>query len=626
MEEGASAEEELDLCWDDDDLSALPELDEATLLRKLHERYDRGRIYSYVGDILIAINPFRRIPLYDDKHHELYNRMDSMQDVAPHIFAIGDCAYRALCVTGSDQVVVISGESGAGKTETAKHLIRHVLQVCHSTHSDIGDQILKVNPLLESLGNAGTVMNKNSSRFGKFLRLHFTHQGTITGASLAHYLLEKSRVVQQNKSESNFHIFYQLMAGLSVEQKGRLGLTEYRDFKYLNNSGTSVDLPSQSQLRDQFDELQQAMSIVGFEESDINGLVSSIAAILHIGNLSFTDKSDKAKLLNPDLLSHVASLIGVDSAQLLAALTLQVTVACGETIKRFNTKKQAIEFRDSLAKLIYSCIFEWVISLLNTMLSPEGIDVKSSTTSIDGKTSAAPPEPSPELGDADITKVAESRRAPDICVLDIFGFENFSYNSFEQYCINIVNEQLHYYFNQCIFAWELQEYAREGIHGADGVSYTNNQETVQLFFGKPLGMLALLDEESKLQKATALTLCSKFSHNCKSHPSFVKSKQQSRPLFAIMHYAGKVDYDASSFLSKNQDTISDAIISCLQESSNEFIQTAINTHTKNQALYSGEMPKNVGNVLLKCEIPAFQVSSKSILSGGSKRLPDHQDS
>lgn len=581
---------------DDDDLASLPKLDEQILLNRLAKRYVDQKFYTSVADILVAVNPFKELPIYSDEYARKYTNLRHRKSQRPHVFAIADFAYRSLRSSGTDQVCVISGESGAGKTETSKLVLQHLLTISRSAHSDLQSQIIKVNPLLEALGNARTVMNTNSSRFGKYLQLHFNEQGVVTGASLEHYLLEKSRVVSHSPGEQNFRIFYLLFAGLNDSTKKRLSLGQPSSHRYLSTGDECCTLFDDElcRMEKQFKEVVSCMSIVGFDESDINRIFSCLAAILHIGNLRFTPSSlDHAVLGDKDRLTFVATLLGVEAKQLVLALTTQVSVACEETITRFCNMVQANEFRDSMAKSIYTRLFSWVVKQLNATLSPE-----DAVIGMDG-----------------CYQQMDSVRFADISILDIFGFENFSNNSFEQFCINVANEQLQFYFNQYIFAWELDEYRKEGITVEKLVSFRTNQEVIELLFGKPVGMFNLLDEESKFHRSSPLSLIQKFNQHCASNSHFEKSRQTSQPFFIIKHYAGPVKYNAAGFLDKNRNALPSLILQCLQSSAEPLIGTLFEEAAESAA---ESQAANI-NVLLSCT-PALKAVKVSRVV--SKRVRD----
>eukprot|EP00117_Sycon_ciliatum_P019794 scpid7575/ scgid4248/ Myosin-IIIa len=577
-----------DVSSQDDDLALLPNLDEKILLEKLQKRYGEDVIYTYVGDILIAVNPFKSMTIYGNEVCEKYQNVKQRSKLPPHVYAIGDHMYRSMRTSLVDQVCVISGESGAGKTETAKLLVRQVLHVSRSVHPDLQAQILKVNPLLEALGNARTIMNNNSSRFGKFLKLHFNANAVVTGASIAHYLLEKSRVVTQNEGERNFHIFYLMFAGLTSEEKEKYELHEASDYKYLfnaNSGNSKIANRELAQMKVFFKEVTDAMKVVGFDDEDYTNIFNLLAAILHLGQLNFTgSRGGQAEFTNKDVLLLVAQLLCLEPAELAKALTIQVTVTRGETIRKPNTIEQASEFRNSFAKFLYGHLFSWVVKSLNLMLSPSALSQA-----------------------AQLLHESDTFRGTDICILDIFGFENFKVNSFEQFCINVANEQLQYYFNQHIFRWEQEEYAKEGISPPGTFVFADNKPIIELFFAKPLGMFNLLDDETKFPRASAKTLVEKFNEHCDKNTHYVKSRQSRDPAFGVKHYAGLVTYNCESFLIKNRDALSVGLLECIKTSKNDLIQ-AIVTET------DAEGEKTNPQILLDCQSATQAMRNSRIVS------------
>eukprot|EP00117_Sycon_ciliatum_P037611 scpid11134/ scgid4248/ Myosin-IIIa len=448
--------------------------------------------------------------------------------------------------------------------------------------------LLQVNPLLEALGNARTIMNNNSSRFGKFLKLHFNANAVVTGASIAHYLLEKSRVVTQNEGERNFHIFYLMFAGLTSEEKEKYELHEASDYKYLfnaNSGNSKIANRELAQMKVFFKEVTDAMKVVGFDDEDYTNIFNLLAAILHLGQLNFTgSRGGQAEFTNKDVLLLVAQLLCLEPAELAKALTIQVTVTRGETIRKPNTIEQASEFRNSFAKFLYGHLFSWVVKSLNLMLSPSALSQA-----------------------AQLLHESDTFRGTDICILDIFGFENFKVNSFEQFCINVANEQLQYYFNQHIFRWEQEEYAKEGISPPGTFVFADNKPIIELFFAKPLGMFNLLDDETKFPRASAKTLVEKFNEHCDKNTHYVKSRQSRDPAFGVKHYAGLVTYNCESFLIKNRDALSVGLLECIKTSKNDLIQ-AIVTET------DAEGEKTNPQILLDCQSATQAMRNSRIVS------------
>eukprot|EP00053_Salpingoeca_punica_P002789 m.39490 g.39490 ORF g.39490 m.39490 type:complete len:1302 (+) comp11781_c0_seq1:532-4437(+) len=499
-----------------DDLASLTTLDEASLNNALADRYSRKIPYTYVGDVLVAVNPYEQLPLYSSDIAMQYKQA-SRATLPPHIFAIADAAFTTCFQTSQSQVCVISGESGAGKTESTKYLIRHILDLAPSVNPALHKRILQINPVLEAFGNAATVMNHNSSRFGKFIDLRLTRQGSIGGATLSHYLLEKSRVVQQSSHERNFHVFYYMLHGLSPAAKKalQLGTEGVLDFRYL--AANSRPTPANEGARS-WNELQAALADMQLSAQEIESITKIMTGILLLGNTSFTETAnEEAQLKEAKHVDRASAVWQIDPDKLInAMLKFPVTIR-GETIEKNNNARQASETRDAAAKAVYGRFFAWLVQRVNGSLFP---------------------------GDADI----------NIGLLDIFGFENFTQNSFEQLCINLANEHLQAFFNKHIFQRELQEYEKEGISRLN-VEFIDNTPLLQMITGRPLGMLAILDEESRLQSSTDNTLRIKFQATLGKQPLFRALPSG----FVVVHYAGEVEYEVEHMIAKNRDPLPELI-------------------------------------------------------------------
>ncbi|KAL8165045.1 UNVERIFIED_CONTAM: Myosin-IIIa, partial [Gekko kuhli] len=575
---------------DVDDLAMLEVLDENTVTEQLQKSYAKDQIYAYVGDILIAINPFRNLDLYSTKHSKLYIRAKRTAN-PPHIFAVADIAYQSMVTYNSDQVTALVCEAKFGtsldcvrkiiimnsvliftfsalsfleKVEQGRHKVPifwfsslRFLEGDHpkdSAHGEMAnnrtlqEKILQVNNLVEAFGNAGTIINDNSSRFGKYLEMKFTSSGTVVSAQISEYLLEKSRVIHQAVGEKNFHIFYYIYAGLAEKKKlAHYKLPENKPPRYLQNEllRTVQDFMNNSFYKSQFELIEQCFKVIGFTMEELGSVYSILAAILNVGNIEFSSvvtehMIDKSIISNPTPLENSASLLCIQADELQEALTSHCVVARGETIIRPNTMEKATDVRDATAKALYGRLFSWIVNRINVLLKPD--------TCLNG-----------------------SDEGLNIGILDIFGFENFKKNSFEQLCINIANEQIQFYFNQHVFAWEqvrigirvnvLQmlpemlvlgaardhleicsgtenEYLYEGVD-ARVIEYEDNRPLLDMFLQKPMGLLSLLDEESRFPRATDQTLVEKFEDNLKSK-YFWRPKRVDLT-FGIYHYAGKLD-------------------------------------------------------------------------------------
>ncbi|XP_052813336.1 myosin-IIIb-like isoform X3 [Mya arenaria] len=535
-----------------DDLTQLEVLDEESIVAQLFTRYSQNIIYTYIGDILLAVNPFHQLSIYMSETSRRY-RNAAKGDNPPHIFAIADQAYQMMVHQKKHQCIVISGESGAGKTMSANFLVQQLTQLGKAPNRDLEERILQVNPLMEAFGNARTVINDNSSRFGKYLEMFFTVTGVVTGAKITEYLLEKSRVIFQAPNEQNFHIFYYVHDGLPAEDKNhKYNLKENASFRYINDhTNSSPDVVTLSANRVKFKAIQHCFDIIGFKHEEVSSIFGVIAAILHIGNIDFVEKSSQThsgvhgvEMADKGLTDIVAGLLGLESKDLVEVLTTSGMVARGEVIIRENTHSEALDVRDAMAKSLYGRLFSWIVNKINILLQPDKKVYKEDSLSIIG-------------------------------LLDIFGFENFPSNSFEQLCINIANEQIQYYFNQHIFAWELQEYENEGVDGS-AVTFVDNRPLLDMFLVKPLGLLALLDEESHFPKATDWTLVEKFHQNIKSS-HYSRPKATASLTFIIDHYAGSVKYDCTGFLDKNRDRLPGEVGNLLRTSDNSVVKSLFQT-------------------------------------------------
>ncbi|XP_032090939.1 myosin-IIIa [Thamnophis elegans] len=528
-----------------DDLATLEILDENTITEQLEKSYARGQIYTYVGDILIAVNPFQNLDLYSTKHSRLYMGAKRTRN-PPHIFAMADTAYQSMVTYGSDRCIVISGESGSGKTQSSHLLVQQLTILGKANNKTLQGKIIQVNNLLEAFGNAATIINDNSSRFGKYLEMKFTSKGTVVSAQISEYLLEKSRVICQAGGEKNFHIFYYIYAGLAEKKRlDHYKLPENELPSYLQNELLTPvqEVLNNTSYKSKFSSIEQCFKVIGFTMEELECVYCVLAAILNVGNIEFSSEVteymiDKSIISNPMPLENSASLLFIQANKLQEALTSHCVVTRGEKIIRPNTMEKAIDVRDATAKALYGWLFSWIVNHINVLLKP--------TTALSG-----------------------SDKGLNIGILDIFGFENFKKNSFEQLCINIANEQIQFYFNQNIFAWEQNEYLNEGID-ARIIEYEDNKPLLDIFLQKPMGLLSLLDEESSFPQATDQTLVEKFEDN-------LKSKYFWRPkridlTFGIYHYAGQVLYNVNGFLAKNRDTLPDDIILLLRSSQNHLIR------------------------------------------------------
>ncbi|KAL0279116.1 UNVERIFIED_CONTAM: hypothetical protein PYX00_000736 [Menopon gallinae] len=539
-----------------DDLAALDQLTEDVIVEQLKSRYERNQIYTYIGDILIAVNPFTCLGLYTDLEQRKY-RGRARSDNPPHIFSVAGATYQALIHHRTPQAIVISGESGAGKTESANLLLKQLVYLGKAPNRTLEERILQVNPIMEAFGNARTGINANSSRFGKYLDLILTGSGKVTGARVSVYLLEQSRVVQQPDGERNFHVFYYLYDGL--ENEGRLhefflGPEIRKRHAYLTQD--SEDEYSKKSNVEKFRQLKASLALIGFKAEEVDTVYRILSAVLHLGDVVFgevatDDNTDnKSRIIDDVPLRKVSRLLGVEDSELLEALTSSSVVTRGETITRNNSVGESGAARDATVKGLYGRLFDWLVNQVNGLLS------------------------CPCAGSEPLS----------IGLLDIFGFENFPKNSFEQLCINVANEQIQYYFNQHIFTWEQQEYMSEGIP-VDLVEFSDNRPVLDMLLSRPLGLLALLDEESRFPRSTDASLIDKFHANIKSK-YYIRPKSNAL-CFAIQHYAGRVIYKADGFLEKNRNFLPPEIIQLLRSSTFETVRYLFQCPiTKTGNLYS----------------------------------------
>uniref|UniRef100_J3N3L0 Myosin motor domain-containing protein n=1 Tax=Oryza brachyantha TaxID=4533 RepID=J3N3L0_ORYBR len=468
-----------------DDLMQLSYLSEPSVLYNLQYRYSQDLIYTKAGPVLVAVNPFKKVPLYGNEYINAYR--NKTKD-SPHVYAIADSALREMKRDEVNQSIIISGESGAGKTETAKIAMQYLASL--GGGGGIEYEILQTNPILEAFGNAKTLRNDNSSRF--------------------------SRVVQSAVGERSYHIFYQLCAGAPASLRDKLNLKKVDEYKYLKQSCCySIAGVDDAQM---FRTVTEAMSIVHISKEDQDNVFAMVSAVLWLGDVSFTviDNENHVEIVVDEAAEMVARLLGCSIEDLNLALSKRHMKVNNENIVQKLTLSQAIDTRDALAKSLYASLFEWLVEQINKSLS-----------------------------------VGKRRTGRSISILDIYGFESFDRNSFEQFCINYANERLQQHFNRHLFKLEQEEYVEDGIDWAK-VEFEDNQNCLNLFEKKPLGLLSLLDEESTFPNATDLTFANKLKQHLNNNSCFRGERGKA---FAVHHYAGEVAYDTSGFLEKNRDLL-----------------------------------------------------------------------
>ncbi|XP_025122133.2 unconventional myosin-VIIa isoform X2 [Bubalus bubalis] len=523
-----------------EDMIRLGDLNEAGILRNLLIRYRDHLIYTYTGSILVAVNPYQLLSIYSPEHIRQYTNK-KIGEMPPHIFAIADNCYFNMKRNSRDQCCIISGESGAGKTESTK-LILQFLAAISGQHSWIEQQVLEATPILEAFGNAKTIRNDNSSRFGKYIDIHFNKRGAIEGARIEQYLLEKSRVCRQAPDERNYHVFYCMLEGMNEEQKRKLGLGQATDYNYLA-MGNCVTCEGREDSQE-YANIRSAMKVLMFTDTENWEISKLLAAILHLGNLQYEDRTfenlDACEVLFSPSLATAASLLEVNPRDLMNCLTSRTLITRGETVSTPLSREQALDVRDAFVKGIYGRLFVWIVDKINAAIyKPPSQEVKNSRRSIG--------------------------------LLDIFGFENFAVNSFEQLCINFANEHLQQFFVRHVFKLEQEEYDLESIDWLH-IEFTDNQDALDMIANKPMNIISLIDEESKFPKGTDTTMLHKLNSQHKLNSNYIPPKNNHETQFGINHFAGIVYYESQGFLEKNRDTLHGDIIQLVHSSRNKFIK------------------------------------------------------
>ncbi|XP_057564714.1 unconventional myosin-IXb isoform X4 [Hippopotamus amphibius kiboko] len=508
---------------DFDDLCNLPELTEENLLKNLKHRFLQQKIYTYAGSILVAVNPFKFLPIYNPKYVKMYENQQ-LGKLEPHVFALADVAYYAMLRKHVNQCIVISGESGSGKTQSTNFLIHCLTALSQKGYaSGVERTILGAGPVLEAFGNAKTAHNNNSSRFGKFIQVNYLESGIVRG---------------------NYHVFYYLLLGVSEEEREEFQLKQPEDYFYLNQHNLKIE--DGEDLKHDFERLKQAMEMVGFLPATKKQIFSILSAILYLGNVTYkkraTGRDEGLEVGPPEALDTLSQLLKVKREILVEVLTKRKTVTSNDKLILPYSLSEAITARDSMAKSLYSALFDWIVLRINHAL----------------------------LNKKDME---ESVSCLSIGVLDIFGFEDFERNSFEQFCINYANEQLQYYFNQHIFKLEQEEYQSEGISWHN-IDYTDNVGCIHLISKKPTGLFYLLDEESNFPHATSQTLLAKFKQQHEDNRYFLGTPVM-EPAFIIQHFAGKVKYQIKDFREKNMDYMRPDIVALLRGSDSSYVRELI---------------------------------------------------
>ncbi|XP_066114820.1 unconventional myosin-Ia isoform X2 [Saccopteryx bilineata] len=517
-----------------EDLVLLEPLEQESLLKNLQLRFENKEIYTYIGNVLVSVNPYQQLPIYGSEFIAKYQNY-TFYELKPHIYALANAAYQSLRVRDQDQCILITGESGAGKTEASKLVMSYVAAVCGKGEqvNSVKEQLLQSNPVLEAFGNAKTIRNNNSSRFGKYMDIEFDFKGSPLGGVITNYLLEKSRVVKQLKGERNFHIFYQLLAGASAQLLKALKLErETSGYAYLNQDVSRVDGMDDAS---NFKAMQNAMTVIGFSEEEIRQVLEVTALVLKLGNVELSDEfqangTPASGICDGRGVREISEMVGLNSEELERALCSRTMETAKEKVVTALNVIQAQYARDALAKNIYSRLFNWIVKRINESI-----------------------------------KVGTGKKKKVMGVLDIYGFEILEDNSFEQFVINYCNEKLQQVFIEITLKEEQEEYEREGIPW-EKVDYFDNGIICNLIEHNQRGILAMLDEEclrpGVVSDSTFLAKLNQLFHKHAYYESKVTQNAQRQydhtmglSCFRICHYAGKVTYNVNSFIDKNNDLL-----------------------------------------------------------------------
>ncbi|WEW59305.1 class II myosin [Emydomyces testavorans] len=553
------------------DLTLLSKVSNEAINENLKKRFEHGEIYTYIGHVLVSVNPFRDLGIYTDQVLESYRGKNRLE-VSPHVFAVAEACYYNMKAYKENQCVIISGESGAGKTEAAKRLMQYIANVSGGTDSSIQhtkEMVLATNPLLESFGNAKTLRNNNSSRFGKYLELQFNSVGEPVGATITNYLLEKSRVVGQIKNERNFHIFYQFTKAAPQSYRDSFGIQQPQSYVYTSRS-QCFDVAGIDDAAD-FNDTLEAMRIIGLPQAEQDNIFRILSAILWLGNMQFAeDDHSNASITDQSIIDFVAYLLEVESERVKKALTQRIVETArggrrGSVYEVPLNTVQATAVRDALAKALYFNLFDWIVERVNASLTAKGAVTNT------------------------------------IGILDIYGFEIFERNSFEQLCINYVNEKLQQIFIQLTLKTEQEEYAREQIKWTP-IKYFDNKVVCQLIEDKrPPGVFAALNDACATAHADSGAADQTFVGRLNflsQNPNFESRQGQ----FIVKHYAGDVAYAVEGMTDKNKDQLLKDLLNLVNSSANSFLHTLfpnqVNQDDKRRPPTAGDKIKASANDLV----------------------------
>lgn len=555
------------------DLTLLSKVSNEAINDNLKKRFEGAEIYTYIGHVLVSVNPFRDLGIYTDHVLDSYKGKNRLE-MPPHVFAIAESAYYNMKAYSDNQCVIISGESGAGKTEAAKRIMQYIASVSGEQSGDIKkikEMVLATNPLLESFGNAKTLRNNNSSRFGKYLQIYFNSTGEPVGADITNYLLEKSRVVGQIANERNFHIFYQFTKGASRQYRELFGIQKPETYVYTSRS-KCFDVDGIDDVAD-FQDTLNAMNVIGLSQAEQDDIFRMLATVLWIGNIQFQeDQSGYAVVADQSVVDFAAYLLEVPPEQLVNAITIRIlTPRNGEVIESPSNPAQATATRDALAKAIYSNLFDWIVERVNKSLK------------------------------------SRQATANTIGILDIYGFEIFEKNSFEQLCINYVNEKLQQIFIQLTLKAEQEEYTREKIQWTP-IKYFDNKVVCELIEQvRPPGIFSAMKDATKTAHADPAACDRTFmqSINGMSHAHLTPRQGN----FIVKHYAGDVSYAVDGITDKNKDQLLKGLLNLFQTSGNKFVHNLfphqVDQDNRKQPPSAGDRIRTSANALvdtlMKCQ-------------------------